>query len=185
MKALMALILLGAAGCAQAPSSAAERAAVMRQGQTRDELVARGSAFASIGDLTRAEQYLSASLRQGAEVRAVLPLLVHVCIQAGRYRVAADYLRAYGGEDADNVELHMLSGLLEAAVGDRDVARSEYETVLRADPEDAGAHWALAVLLRDTSDAPEANVHFREYLRLAPSGQHAAEARASIGGEAP
>ena len=182
---LAGAVLLGAAGCAPAPTGAADRAAVMRQGQSRDELVARGRAFASIGDLTRAEQYLSAALRQGADVKSVLPLLVHVCVQAGRYRVAADYLQAYGAADPENQQLHMLSGLLEAAVGDREVARHEYETVLRANPDDAAAHYALAILLRDTSDAADANEHFRAYLRLAPSGEHAAEARASIAAAKP
>jgi|CZKU01.1.fsa_nt_gi tetratricopeptide (TPR) repeat protein len=182
--ALACGILLAACSPGAAPGAAhaaAGGAPYLQGGQSVQELLDRGQAFATVGDLTRGEQYLSAALRRGAEVRRVLPLLVHVCVEAGRYRVAADYVRAYLPDDPENATLHMLSGLLEAAVGDRDVARREYETVLRSHPDDSSAHFALAILLRDASaDARAADAHFREYLRLAPGGEHAAEARASL-----
>jgi tetratricopeptide (TPR) repeat protein len=182
--AACALAALGSAGCSHASGGAASGAASLRQGQSLDELVDRGRAFAMVGDLTRGEQYLSAALQQGADVRRVLPMLVHVCVQAGRYRVAADYVQAYIEQDPENATLHLLSGVLEAAIGDRAVARREYETVLRTHPDDPSAHYALAVLLRDASvDADAADTHFREYLRLSPAGEHAAEARASLLGD--
>jgi tetratricopeptide (TPR) repeat protein len=149
--------------------------------QSIEELEQRGLAFAVIGDLTRAEQYLSAALSQGAEVHRVLPALVHVCIEAGRYRAAGEYLRAHMLEDPDNSKLHLLYGLLEASVGDRDVALREYDAALREHPDDPDTHFALAILLRDgVGDAVAADAHFREYLRLVPKGAHAAEARASL-----
>jgi tetratricopeptide (TPR) repeat protein len=171
-------------GCASSGRTAGNAPPLVQRRQTVEELVDRGQAFAAVGDLTRGEQYLSAALLQGADVRRVLPLLVHVCVEAGRYRVAADYVHEYMPQDPENPTLHLLAGLLEAAVGDRDVARREYETVLRTNPEDASTHYALAVLLRDDDGDPvAADAHFREYLRLAPRGEHAAEARASLAGE--
>src|SRR4051812_38698845 len=44
--------------------------------RTSDKLVARGMAFESIGDLTRAEQYLSAALDRGADPEQVTPALL-------------------------------------------------------------------------------------------------------------
>jgi Flp pilus assembly protein TadD len=182
---VLAALAASLAGCASSSHPSAGASLVQRR-QTVDELVERGQAFATVGDLTRGEQYLSAALLQGADVHRVLPLLVHVCVQGGRYRVAADYVHEYLPQDPDNPTLHLLLGLLEAAVGDRQVARREYEMVLRRHPDDASTHYALAVLLRDEDGDPvAADAHFREYLRLAPGGQHAAEARSSLLEEVP
>jgi tetratricopeptide (TPR) repeat protein len=171
-----ALLACGRSGSTPAPHDAAAE-----RNQSLEELEQRGEAFAALGDLTRAEQYLSAALNQGADVRRVLPALVHVCIEAGRYRAAGEYLRAHMLEDPDNSRLHLLYGLLEASVGDRTVALREYDAALRAHPDDPDAHYALAILLRDAvGDAAGADAHFREYLRLVPKGKHAPEARASL-----
>jgi tetratricopeptide (TPR) repeat protein len=168
-------------GCGRAGGVPTASDPATRRNQTIEELEQRGLAFAVVGDLTRAEQYLSAALSQGADVRRVLPALVHVCIESGRYRAAGEYLRAYMREDPDNSKLHLLYGLLEASVGDRAVALREYDAALRAHPDDPDTHFALAILLRDgVGDAAGADAHFREYLRLVPQGAHAPEARASL-----
>jgi Tfp pilus assembly protein PilF len=74
-----------------------------------------------------------------------------------------------------------LLGTLYAAVGDRAHARQELEYVVGAKPTDAEAHWAFAKVLHDEGKDPLlADGQFREYLRLAPTGAHADEARASI-----
>jgi tetratricopeptide (TPR) repeat protein len=173
-------------GCSRGATGEGARAPSGQREQTVRELIDRGRAFATIGDLTRGEQYLSAALQRGAAAPLVLPLLVHVCVEAGRYRVAAEYVRAYMLSDPDSATLRLLYGLLEAAVGDRDVALREYEAVLRLHPDNPAGHYALAVLLRDAKgDASGADAHFREYLRLDPRGEHVAEARASLLGEGP
>jgi tetratricopeptide (TPR) repeat protein len=176
---------LFAAACTHAASGQAVGAPLHRNGQTKEELVERGRAFAMIGDLTRGEQYLSAALRRGADPCVVLPLLVHVCVEAGRYRVAAEYLRMYMIDNPESANMHLLYGSLEAAVGDREVAQREYERLLRSHPDDSTGHYALAVLFRDAvGDRSASDAHFREYLRLAPYGEHATEARASLLDEA-
>ncbi len=48
-------------------------------------------------------------------------------------------------------------------------------------PDMAPAHFALGVLLRDEQgDLVQADLHFREYLRLDPRGAHVDEARGSL-----
>jgi tetratricopeptide (TPR) repeat protein len=184
-KALLLLALV-MTGCKHQGPDPVSGSASLRNGQTLEELYERGRAFALIGDLTRGEQYLSAALEHGGDPRKVLPPLVHICVEAGRYRVAADYVRAYMNAAGDRADLHLLYGLLEAAVGDRELARREYEIVLRLQPDDSAGHYALAVLFRDAMvDAKAANTQFREYLRLAPDGEHAAEARAALASFAP
>jgi tetratricopeptide (TPR) repeat protein len=182
--AAAALALVGATGCSRALPSASDPS--LARGQSTPELLERGRAFAVVGDWTRAEEYLSSALRAGANPRRVLPLLVHVCIEASRYRVAAEYVRQYLPDDPENPKLRLLYAMLEAAVGNRDAAKVAYEAVLRDHPDESAGHYALAVLLRDGgADTAGAGVHFREYLRLAPDGEHAAEARAALREEAP
>lgn len=148
---------------------------------TVPELVDRGRAFAGVGDLTRAEQYFSAAIAAGADPRRTMPLLVHTCIRAGRYRVASDYVAQELRRDPEDLRLRRLHGLLEAATGNREVAFREYKFVLDRSPEDSEGHFAMAVLLRDSlDDAAAADEHFRTYLLLAPDGVHAAEARTSL-----
>jgi Tfp pilus assembly protein PilF len=147
--------------------------------------VERGRAFAAVGDSTRAEQYLTAAMDAGADPRSVMPSLLHACVESHRYRVAAEYVGEYLRRNPDDASLRLLHGMLEAAVGDRAVARREFEAVLRVRPDDSDGQYALAVLLRDEMDDPAgADEHFRAYLRIAPNGLHAAEARASLIGQA-
>jgi Tfp pilus assembly protein PilF len=185
-RALLLLAAVGATGCASSPKPrpAHEDARDLRHGQTVEQLVERGRAFAAVGDPTRAEQYLTAALEGGADPRSVLPSLLHACIESHRYRVATEYVSEYLRRNPDDASLRLLHGMLEAAVGDRTVARREFEAVLRVRPEDSDGHYALAVLLRDAIDDPTgADEHFRAYLRVAPNGLHAAEARASLIGQ--
>ena len=188
MRPRAAILVLGllSAACTHSASDPAAGPNALRKGQSIDELYERGRAFAMIGDLTRGEQYLSAALEHGADPQRVLPPLVHICVEAGRYRVAADYMHAYMGAAGESADLHLLYGLLEASIGDVDVARREYEAAIRIHPDDSAIHYALAVLLRSALVDPDgSNAEFREYLRLAPHGEHAAEARSALVSEAP
>ena len=177
--------LLATVGCATGAAprrlGTPDRAAEMRRSASAAQLVERGRGFATVGDLTRAEQYLSASLEAGADVRTVLPQLLRVCVAAGRYRVGVEHARRYLREDPSDDRLRFLLGVLEAAVGDRDAALRELQVLLEHRPDDADGHYALAVLLRDDADdIVGADLHFRAYLRLSPEGAHAADARASL-----
>jgi Flp pilus assembly protein TadD len=149
--------------------------------QTSDKLVRRGKEFAAAGDTTRAEQYFASAINRGGDEQVILPMLLMVCIQDGRFRVAIDYASTYLKAHPNDTRVRLLLGTLYSAVGDATPAHRELQRVLDARPTDADAHYALAVLSRDNENDPvSADKHFREYLRLAPNGAHAEEAQASL-----
>lgn len=149
--------------------------------QSPDKLLARGKAFYAAGDLTRAEQYYAAALQAGAPEREVLPLLLRVCVEASRFQVAIEYAEPVLKRHPEDWQLRMVVGALYAAVGQNVTARTHYETVVEQHPDEPTPHYALAVLLRDQFvDKVGADAHFREYLRLAPTGPHADEAKGSL-----
>jgi len=73
-------------------------------------------------------------------------------------------------------------GMVVAVSADTaEAARRALSLVVDARPEDADAHFALGVLLRDADhDYAGADRQFREYIRLKPRGSHAEEAEASL-----
>jgi len=171
------------AGCG--PVTPAEKAqadlATMHQESTADKLVERGRGFAAVGDSTRAEEYLAAALDAGADPKEVLPLLLEVCVQTGRYRSAILHAENHLRKHPDDMRTLFVLGTLYAALGENKEARSVLEHVVEARPNDSRAHYALAVLARDAdNDLIAADQHFREYLRLEPNGSHAEEAKASL-----
>jgi tetratricopeptide (TPR) repeat protein len=170
------------AACAPSPGTNVQaRMATMKREEAPDKLIDRGKAFASIGDTTRAEEYFAAALAQGKNEAKVLPLLLTVCLSDGRYRVAIEYAEQYLKKHPNDVRVRFVLGTVYEAIGDSEAARSNLEAVVGAEPEDAEAHFALAVLLRDSDHDPvAADPHFREYLRLNPRGAHAEEAQASL-----
>lgn len=180
LAAFGALMLLW--GCGPPPTAKIDRdVEKVEQEREPQKLVARGKAFARVGDLTRAEQYLASALDQGADPDEVLPLLIRVCIESGRFRVAIQHASHQLKSQPDNVPLRFLLGSLYSAVGDASVAREHFERVVGTDPAHADAHFALAVIARDhEGDLMRADRHFREYLRLRPDGPYADEARASL-----
>jgi tetratricopeptide (TPR) repeat protein len=181
-----ALLVLGVAGgLACGPSTPAEKAqadmATFRKEASTDNLVDRGKAFAAVGDTTRAEEYLSAALDQGANPKDVLPILLQVCVQTGRYRSAIQHAENQLRKHPDDVRTRFVLGTIYAAIGETKDAKSALETVVAARPDESRAHYALAVLARDSeNDVIGADRHFREYLRIEPEGSHAEEARASL-----
>ncbi|MGZ3456566.1 MAG: tetratricopeptide repeat protein [Polyangiales bacterium] len=178
----LALALLAVAGCATTHESRMQKdARLVEKENDPQRLLARGKAFHSVGDFTRAEQYYAAAIQQGAPEKEVLPLLLRVCIQATRYQVAIDYALPVLQKHPDDWRLRLLVASLYTAVGQPARARDHYERVVQQQPDDATARYGLAVLLRDEfHDRVGADKHFREYLRLAPEGPHAEEAKGSL-----
>ena len=170
------------AGCMPTPADHIKAdMAVMKQEGKADKLIDRGKAFASVGDTTRAEQYFAAAMASGADERVVIPLLLTVCARDGRYRVAIQYAEGYLKEHPGDLRVRFVLGTLYAAVSEPDAARDALRVVVDARPEDADAHFALGVLLRDSDhDYAGADRQFREYIRLKPRGPHAEEAQASL-----
>ena len=179
--ALPTMLLLCACGGASANENPAAKLAIMKKSEDPAKLVEQGKAFAAVGDTTRAEQYLSAAMNRGADEATVVPLIVKVCVTDGRYELAIEYASRYTQKHPSDARVRYLLGTLYAAVGDRSRARQELEYVVSAKPNDPEPHWALAKVLHDEGKDPSlADGQFREYLRLAPTGTHADEARASI-----
>jgi len=177
-------VALLAAACGGGTPSAADTAGrlkIMTQAAQPEKLLQEGKAFAAIGDTTRAEQYFSAAITRGADEAKVMPLIVAVCVRDGRYELAIDYASRYAQKHPNDIRMRYLLGTLYAAVGDSGHARGELEFVVQAKPNDPEPHWALAKVLHDEAKDPSlADGQFREYLRLAPTGTHAEEARASL-----
>ena len=155
--------------------------ATFKKEATTDKLVDRGRAFAAVGDTTRAEEYLAAAIDQGADPREVLPLLLQVCVQTGRYRSAIQHAENHLRKHPTDMRTRFIVGTLYVAIGETKDAKNALDMVVTAQPDDSKAHYALAVLARDNeSDVVAADRHFREYLRIEPNGAHAEEARASL-----
>jgi tetratricopeptide (TPR) repeat protein len=179
--ALLAVLAPAAAGCGPPPPSRIERdLAVVRAEETPEKLFARGRAYASIADHTRAEQYLAAAIDAGGDPREILPVLLRVCVAEKRYRVAIDYTERYLRKNPADHRMRLVLGTLFVNVADAEAAARELDRVIEEAPQLAGAHYARAVLARDAGDAVVADRHFREYLRLEPRGEHVAEAKGSL-----
>lgn len=180
----VALLLLScAAGACATPKGSTKVQAsmdVMEREQTPDKLFERGKGFASIGDVTRAEQYLTSALERGGDSAKITPVLLQVYIDGRRFRNAVEHCERALEKDPQNLRLRFLLGTLYNAVGDGPSATAALERVLVLDPNHAEAHYALAVLQREAHNADPADRHFREYLRISPKGPHAAEARGSL-----
>lgn len=71
--------------------------------------------------------------------------------------------------------------LSQQAAGDYAAASASYEAALDGTPRTADTHFRFAVLLNDKlNDSLGAAYHLRRYLKLAPEGSHAKEAKASL-----
>jgi len=174
--ALLALSLLACAHNAKEPQllgpSAEQQAAFFVQ---------RARQFAAAGDYTRAEQYLNLAAQGGYDATQTMPLLIDVCVRDQRYRAALQYAEEHLRQHPRAYRLRYIEATLLRALGDVAKSRQELQRVLDASPDYADAHYSMAVLLRDQLGSYlEADRHFREYLRLAPRGQHAEEAGESL-----
>ena len=175
------LLLLAAVGCggSSANSDRAQTLKIMHKSEQPQTLLKEGRAFAALGDTTRAEQYLADAMAHGADESVVVPLLIKVCVRDGRYELAVDYAQRYTQRHPNDARVRYLLGTLYAAIGDSERAQHELEFVITVKPDDPGPHWALAKVLQ-AKDPVLATSQFREYLRLAPTGSHAEEAKASL-----
>jgi tetratricopeptide (TPR) repeat protein len=159
----------------------AQTISIIAAERTPEKLLERGLAFAQVGDLTRAEQYLVAALDAGASPDAVLPKLLVVCVANAHYRAGISYASPELQRNPDNASLRFVVAELEALTGDAAAAREDLGKVTEAQPADPAPHFAYARLLRDEiGDRAGADREFRAYLSLDPRGEHANEARAFL-----
>lgn len=184
---LVPLIVLCCVSCAPSRGDRArEVARTVRNEQTADKLLERGKLFMEVGDHTRASQYFTAALDAGANPDQVIPLLMRVYIISSRFRLAIELGEQQLVKRPEAHALRFLVGTLYAAIDQPDMAREHLERVVVAEPKNAEAQYALAVVLRDgQADPVGADQHFREYLKLEPNGKHAEEAKGSLLQEVP
>jgi Flp pilus assembly protein TadD len=176
MKAPMMLLSLLCAGCVHGPQQVAALSPA--------ELYARGLAQAQVGDYARAEQYLASAQRAGHDERATSQALIGVCVLASRLRSALRYAEPVLARHPDDLALRRLVASLHWALGESAAAERQLSRLLELAPDDASAHYLLALVLEGQ---PAARTHYARYLALAPEGPHTAQARAAVhrGVEAP
>jgi tetratricopeptide (TPR) repeat protein len=173
---LLPLSLLACSAPAQKPVESA-------RAQLKDSslLIERGRAYGEAGDFTRAEQYLTAALAAGGKASVILPPLLKACVESGHLRLASEHAEAQLSRDPNDAHLRFLAGALHASLGNRAMARQHLEQAASALTEDANVQFSVAAFFRDDlQDRVDADPYFRDYLKLAPKGEHAEEARASL-----
>jgi tetratricopeptide (TPR) repeat protein len=144
-------------------------------------LVEQGEAFAQNGDFTRAQQYFAAAIAAGGKSGAILPHLLKACIASGDLRLATEYAENELSRNPDDAHLRFLAGALEAQIGNRPAARDHLVQAAKQLDKDANVQFSVATFFRDDmQDRIEADPYFRDYLKLAPLGEHAPEARGSL-----
>jgi tetratricopeptide (TPR) repeat protein len=174
--AIVALFLVGC-GAAQKEPQASARPPL----KDPTLLIERGQAFSAVGDYTRAEQYFAAALAAGAKSQEVLPHLLKACVASGDLRLASEYAETELSRNPENARLRFLTGALYASIGNRTVARKHLEKAATDLPKDPEVQFAVAAFFRDDlQDRVGGDAYFREYLKLAPKGEHASEAKASL-----
>jgi tetratricopeptide (TPR) repeat protein len=85
-----------------------------------------------------------------------------------------------GGATGGNVNAMYNQGIILWNGGKFADAKKQFETVVKADPNHADAHYWLAMALVNENNIPAAVPEFETYLKLAPDGPNAATAKAII-----
>ncbi len=187
-KVILTSLLLGACATAfacQGPAQQLPQTAASAKPDSA-KLIARGRWLVARGDLVRAAEYLTLALDAGADPQTILPLLMRTYVESGRFRMAIGLGEELLRRRPNDVPLRLLVATLAAGLGKATRAQKHLAHVLKIDAEHPEAHFALARFLRDEiGDRGRADVHFRRYLALAPSGVHSPEARSSLLTEVP
>lgn len=169
--------LCGLVACASEQGGRAkDQLATVKRESNPHDLYERGRAFAAVGDFTRAEQYFSAAIDAGGDADRLISLIIYCCLQDDRYRLAAQYAEDHLRRRPTDHKTRFVLGTLYAGLGESEAAERELLRVVREQPEQAEARFALGSVLYEKNAALDADLQFREYLRLEPHGRHAAEA---------
>ncbi|MET0385159.1 MAG: tetratricopeptide repeat protein [Polyangiales bacterium] len=190
IRLLLSVALLGAAtpGCV---SVAEPRPSEVNREATRPapdgpQLLEIAAVLVERGDRVRAAQYLTLAQREGVPAQQVVPRLLQLYAADGQYRLAIDAAELYLRRHPHDRKVRRCLGAFYLAVDATSEALATFEHLVRTQPDDAEAHFALASLLQDArSQRARADAHFRTYLALAPTGRYAEEARARLLTEVP
>ncbi len=181
----LVLATLVACGGSAKKTETEKRLETIQMERKSDRLLEQGKGYLALGDFNRAEQYLAVALENGAPVKTTMPLLLKACVLGERYRIAIDYAESYLRSHPDDADLRYVLGTIYSAVGDNPRAAENLLMVVKVRPDYADARFALGVAYRDARQLGDADLQFREYLRLQPRGPHAAEAHSSVFEEVP
>lgn len=131
------------------------------------------------GDRDGALRELKQALGDGQGNRAALLAVGNGLRRAGDGAAAVQAMQAAvaaGGEAATPALLSELA-LAQRAAGDKDGAYATIERVLKQDDKYATAHYLFANMLAADQRFSDAKKHYERYLKLAPQGDQAANAR--------
>ncbi|UJR84898.1 tetratricopeptide repeat protein [Sandaracinus amylolyticus] len=181
-RVLLIVVALAAIGCGGAQTQPDETPVTDPLSTVQaGELYERGVYLAQHEDYIRAEQYLVAAMQRGHDEHVVMPALLAACVRSSRLSAALGYAEPYLERHPDAWSLRLLVATIHMGLGEAENAHTHLLRVVEEHPDEAVAHYMLGVLSRDDLANPAAAIaSFQRYLELAPEGEHAPEARASI-----
>ena len=141
------------------------------------ELRSKGLAFARSGDLTRAQQYLSAAHGKGFAERVVVPEIVKVCLSASRLRAALLFAEPYLERHPEDAGMSYVVGSIHMALGNLQRAAAHLNGALQPHELMIDAAYSLARIAKRQGQWQEASDHLRHYLQVAPKGVYALRAQ--------
>jgi tetratricopeptide (TPR) repeat protein len=171
------LLSLCLTACSAAPAAApatpeADHAAAAQA------LFERGMQFEKEGDSVRAEQYLAGALREGYDWEQALPPLLRVCLTGSRLRAALNYATPYLKAHPDAVWLRYLISTVYLGLGQPVKAREHLLAIEGKPPYQARTQYLLGQTeWEGFGNEAAAAEHYREYLRIEPSGLNSREVR--------
>ena len=139
-------------------------------------LFERGMQLEKEGDSVRAEQYLAGALREGYDWEQALPPLLRVCLTGSRLRAALNYATPYLKTHPDAVWLRYLISTVYLGLGQPVKAREHLLAIEGKAPYQARTQYLLGQTeWEGFGNEAAAGAHYREYLRIEPSGLNSRE----------
>jgi tetratricopeptide (TPR) repeat protein len=166
-------------GCGASALPSAENSNDKAETVDGAELFRQGEEAANRGDTVRAEQYLSMAIERGYSEKKVLPIMLRVCLSSSRLRAALNHAEPYLRAHPNDQDLRYLVATIHLGLGQLDEVRFELNHILRIDPNHPKAHYLLGVL-ESAINSEQATAHFRRYLEVAPTGEHAIEVKSRL-----
>jgi tetratricopeptide (TPR) repeat protein len=177
LRTSVVLLSLYLAGCS-ASSATTPATPDADPGAAAQALFERGMQFEREGDSVRAEQYLAGALREGYDWEQALPPLLRVCLTGSRLRAGLNYAAPYLKAHPDAVWLRYLISTVYLGLGQPVKAREHLLAIEGEAPYQARTQYLLGQTeWEGFGNEAAAAAHYREYLRIEPSGTNSREVR--------